>query len=148
MYSKGSYVLHTLRYFLGDETFRKVLRRWAYPKPEMEMIKDGGQCRFATTDDFLKIAEEVSGKKLDWFWEVYFRQASLPILYSEIKDGINYLNWETENDIPFSIPVELKIGDSIFKVEMIDGKGSIEIPNGIEPVIDPSKWITMDEVKM
>jgi aminopeptidase N len=125
-----------------------VLRRWAYPKPEMEMIKDGGQCRFATTDDFLKIAEEVSGKKLDWFWEVYFRQASLPILYSEIKDGINYLNWETENDIPFSIPVELKIGDSIFKVEMIDGKGSIEIPNGIEPVIDPSKWITMDEVKM
>ena len=147
MYSKGSYVLHTLRYYLGDEIFRKVLRRWAYPRPEMEKIKDGGQCRFATTDDLLKIAEEVSGKKLDWFWEVYFRQASLPILNSEIKDGINYLNWETENDIPFSIPVEIKIGNIISKVEMTDGKGSIDIPDGVEPVVDPHKWITMDEVK-
>jgi aminopeptidase N len=147
MYSKGSSVLHTLRYYLGDETFRKVLRRWSYPKPEMEKIKDGGQCRFATTDDFLKIAEEVSGKKLDWFWEVYFRQAYLPILNSEIKDGINYLNWETENNIPFSIPVEIKIGNIIYKVEMLDGKGSIDVPSGVEPVIDPDKWLTMAEVE-
>ncbi len=147
MYSKGSYVLHTLRYYLGDETFRKVLRRWAYPKIEMEKIKDGGQCRFATTDDFLQIAEEVSGKKLDWFWEVYFRHASLPILNSKIKDGVYYLNWETENHIPFSLPVEIKIGNIISKVEMIDGKGSINVPHGVEPVIDPRKWITMDEVK-
>jgi len=147
MYSKGSYVLHTLRYYLGDDIFHKVLRRWAYPKPEMEKLKDGGQCRFATTDDLLQIAEKISGKKLDWFWEVYFRQASLPILNSEIKDGTIYLNWKIENDILFSIPVEIKFGNIISKVEMIDGKGHIEVPHDVEPVIDPDNWITMDRMK-
>jgi aminopeptidase N len=147
MYSKGSYVLHTLRYYLGDEIFRKVLRRWAYPYPKMEEIKKGEQCRFATTDEFLQIAEEVSGRELDWFWEVYFRQASLPVLNAEIKDGILYLNWKIENDIPFSIPVEVKLGDEIIKVEMKESAGAIKIPQSVEPVIDPDKWITMGDTK-
>jgi aminopeptidase N len=146
MYSKGSYVLHTLRYYLGDEIFRKVLRRWAYPEPEMEKIKDGGQCRFATTDEFLKIAEAASGKILGWFWESYFRQASLPALDAEINDNILYLSWKIENDIPFSIPVEVRIGEDIVQVEMITGTGSVHIPEGAEPVIDPNNWITMEEV--
>ena len=113
----------------------------------MEEIKDGTQCRFTTTDEFLKIAEEVYGKKLDWFWEVYFRQASLPVLNQEIKDDMLYLDWQTENDIPFNIPVEINVGDKITKVEMMDGKGSIKIPKGTEPVIDPNGWITMGDTK-
>lgn len=150
MYSKGAYVLHTLRYYLGDETFRMVLRRWAYPDPdpEMEEVTDGSQCRFATTDEFLQIAEQVSGKKLDWFWEVYFRQASLPVLKAEIKNSTLFLEWQIENDIDFPMPVEVQIGDQIIKVEMLDGKGSTIIPEGVEPVIDPDKWITMGDVEI
>jgi aminopeptidase N len=144
MYSKGGSVLHTLRYFLGKETFLKVLRRWSYPDPEMEKIKDGGQCRFVTTDEFLNIAEDVSGKKLDWFWEVYFRQASLPKLNAIIKDNVLNLEWQTENNIPFSVPVEVKIGGETGNVEMNEGKGFIQIPKGVEPEIDPDKWLTMD----
>lgn len=143
MYSKGSYVLHTLRYYLGDEVFRKVLRRWAYPDPEVEKIKDGRQCRFATTDEFLEIAEKVSDRELDWFWEVYFRQASLPVLKTKIENDFLYLEWEIENDLPFSVPVEVRLGNEIVKVEMREGAGSVKIPEGVEPVIDPEKWITM-----
>jgi aminopeptidase N len=148
MYSKGSYILHTLRYYLSDDVFRKVLRRWAYPEPELENITDGDQCRFATTDEFLEIAETVSGRELDWFWEVYFRQASLPILNAEIEDDVLYLEWEIENDLPFSVPVEVKLSDEIVKVEMREGAGSIKIPEGFEPVIDPDKWITMADVEI
>ena len=146
MYAKGASVLHTLRYYLGKETFLKIIRRWVYPEPEMEKIKTGTQCRFATTDDFLQIAEEVSGKKLDWYWEVYFRQASLPILNAELIEGILYLQWITENNIPFYLPVEVKLDENIVTVSMYEGKGELNIPNGIEPIIDPDKWITMDEV--
>jgi len=146
MYSKGSYVLHTLRYYLGDEVFRKVLRRWAYPNPKMEEAKDGSQCRFATTDEFLEIAEDVSGKKLDWFWEVYFRQAKLPGLRVVTINGVLYLKWEIENNINFPLPVEIKVGDEIIKVEMIDGKGSANIPDVGETVVDPNKWITMEVI--
>jgi aminopeptidase N len=144
MYAKGASALHTLRYYVGKETFLKIIRRWAYPDPEMEMIKTGAQCRFATTEEFLQIAEKVSGKKLDWYWEVYFRQASLPILNAELKEGTLYLEWVTENNIPF--PVEVKLDDKIITVSMKDGKGELNIPDGIEPIIDPDKWITMDEV--
>ncbi|MBK9096644.1 MAG: M1 family metallopeptidase [bacterium] len=148
MYSKGSYVLHTLRYYVGDETFKKILRRWAYPNPKMEEIKNGAQCRFATTDDFLEIAEKVSGRELDWFWEVYFRQASLPVLKTKIDNGFLYLEWKIENDLPFSVPVEVQLGDEIVKVEMREGAGSVKIPDGVEPVIDPVKWITMSDVEI
>jgi len=148
MYSKGSYVLHTLRYYLGDEVFRMVLRRWAYPSPKMEEIKDGRQCRFATTDEFLEIAEKVSGRELEWFWEVYFRQASLPVLKAKIENGFLYLEWKIENDLPFSVPVEVKLADEIIKVELREGAGSIKIPDGVEPVIDPDKWITMADVEI
>ena len=147
MYSKGAYVLHTLRYYLGDEVFRKVLRHWAYPDPEMEKVTDGRQCRFATTDEFLEIAEKVSGRELDWFWEVYFRQASLPVLKTKIKNGFLYLEWKVETDLPFSVPVEVQLGDEIVKVEMREGAGSVKIPDGVEPVIDPDKWITMSDVE-
>ncbi len=39
----------------------------------------------------------------------------------------------------------MKLGDKIVKVEMREGAGSIKIPEGVEPVIDPNKWITMSE---
>jgi aminopeptidase N len=114
----------------------------------MEEIKDGRQCRFTTTDEFLEIAEKVSGRELDWFWEVYFRQASLPVLKTEIKNEVLYLEWKIENNLPFSVPVEVKLGDEIVKVEMRDGAGSIKIPDGVEPVIDPDKWITTSDVEI
>jgi len=148
MYSKGMYVLHTLRYYLGDDVFRLVLRRWAYPDPEMEKVTDGSQCRFATTDEFLEIAEDVSGKKLDWFWEVYFRQASLPVLKAEIKNNSLFLEWQIENNIDFPLPVGVRVGDEIIKVEMTGGKGSVKISDGVELVIDPNKWITMADVEI
>jgi aminopeptidase N len=148
MYSKGAYVLHTLRYYVGDETFKMILRHWAYPNPEMEKLTDGSQCRFATTDEFLEIAENVSGRELDWFWEVYFRQASLPVLKAEIKNNTLYLEWKIENDLPFSVPVEVRLGDEIVKVEMREGAGSVRISEGAEPEIDPNNWITMGDVEI
>ena len=36
IYTKGSWICHSLRYLLGDETFFRVVRRWAYPDPELE----------------------------------------------------------------------------------------------------------------
>lgn len=147
MYSKGSYVLHTLRYYLGDDAFKKVLRSWVYPIPEIEKVKDGSQCRFVTTDEFLEIAEKVSGRELDWFWEVYFRQASLPVLTTKIENGFLYLEWKIENDLPFRVPVEVKFGDEIIKVEMSEGAGFVKILGDVEPTIDPDKWITMRDVE-
>jgi aminopeptidase N len=150
IYVKGSWTLHTLRYYLGKGTLFEILRKWCYPKKELENISDGTQCRFSDTDEFLKIAEEISGKKLDWFWEVYLRQASLPTLIAkqDTSNSTLSLKWEIENNIQFEMPVELKIDEKIIKIEMKNGEAVVKLPQNIIPVIDPNKWILMNPVKI
>ena len=126
IYGKGALILNTLRFYLGDEAFFKTLRRTTYPTPEMEKITNGKQFHFETTDDFMRTAEKESGKDLKWFFEVYLRQPQLPklvVIESVTKGGSNEfralnLRWETPNNLPFPMPIEVKIGDEIKRVEM------------------------------
>jgi len=134
-------ILNTLRFYLGDEAFFKSLRRMAYPTPEMEKITNGKQTRLVTTDEFLTIAQQQSGKKLDWFFELYLRQPALPKLVSEAKGNQLTLRWETPNNLPFPMPVEVKIGGEIKRVEMINGKSTVQLPQDVRYEIDPNGWI-------
>jgi len=147
IYYKGAWVVHTLRYLIGDETFFKVLRRWAYSDSTKELVTNGEQCRLATTDEFLKIAENISGKELSWFWEIYLRRGPLPKLKYEITNDKLSLNWEVQENLPFILPVEVKLGEDIIKVAMPNGRGEVSIPSGITPVIDPDSWILMEKVE-
>lgn len=145
IYYKGAWILHTLRNYLGDEIFFKIFRRWAYPNEEKEKIKTGKQCRNATTDEFLEIAEKISGKNLNWFWEVYFRHASLPKLHFNKKMNEYTFWWETENNIEFYLPVEIKVDDKIEKIDISNGK--TKIVSDKEIIIDPNEKILMDIIK-
>ena len=146
IYNKGKWVLYTLRHLIGDDAFFTSLRRMAYPTPELEQITDGSQCRFATTDDFLEIAEKASGMDLDWFFEVYLRQPDLPKLIMDRTDESLTLRWETPNNLPFPMPVDVQVGREILRVEA--GNEPVTIPvtemTG-EPVIDPINWILREE---
>ncbi|MCX7874552.1 MAG: M1 family metallopeptidase [Melioribacteraceae bacterium] len=146
IYYKGAWILHTLRNYLGDEIFFEIFRRWAYPTEELEKIKTGAQCRNSSTDEFLEIAEKIYGKKLDWFWEVYFRQASLPKLHYKKQNDEFYFWWETEKEINFSLPIEVMINNNIIKLEMRNGKSSIKSKEE-NIIIDPEEKILMEIVK-
>ena len=58
VYAGGAVLMHELRQLLGDETFFRLLQRWAV------------RYRYstATTEDFIALAEEVSGEELDDFF--------------------------------------------------------------------------------
>ncbi|MCX6174997.1 MAG: M1 family metallopeptidase [Ignavibacteriales bacterium] len=141
IYYKGGWIVHTLRYYLGDEMFFKVLRRWAYPTEEMEKIKDGRQCRITTTDELMEMAEKISGKKLDWFFEVYLRHAPLPILNVKSTNNKVELSWETENNLPFPMPVDVSIAGKIVRMEMKNGISVIDLPQGSDFTVDPMDWV-------
>lgn len=141
IYGKGALVLNTLRGFIGDGAFFRALRKMAYPNPKTEKVSDGKQVRFATTDDFLAIAEKESGKKLDWFFEVYMRQPALPKLVAQKTGNMLNLQWEVPNNLPFPLPVEVKVGNELKTVEMKGGKGSLAIENNQDYVIDPNGWL-------
>lgn len=147
IYYKGAWILHTLRYYLGDETFFEIFRRWAYPTEAMEKIKTGAQCRNSTTDEFLQMAEKISGKKLDWFWEVYMRQASLPKLHYKKEQNKIVLWWETENNISFPLPVEVKIAGEVKSLDMIGGKGELALTQDEEFTIDANERLLMELIK-
>ena len=144
IYGKGAVVLHTLRYLIGDDAFFRSLRRMAYPTPAMEKLTDGRQTRLVDTDDFLKIAEKESGMDLDWFFEVYLRQPKLPRLVAVSTEtrGMKgmLLSWETPDNVPFPMPVDVVIDGKRQRVEMKGGKGTVAF-TGEQPVIDPDGWV-------
>jgi aminopeptidase N len=150
IYGKGALVLHTLRYLVGDKAFFNALHHMAYPTKEMETYTDGRQERLVDTDDFLRIAEQDSGMKLDWFFELYLRQPKLPILNTSKvatvnratgeESGILMLGWETPNNMPFPMPIDVEINGKTQRVEMKDGKGSVNY-SGTPPVVDPKGWV-------
>jgi len=140
IYGKGAVVLNTLRYLIGDKAFFKALHRMAYPTKAMEKLTDGRQTRLVNTDDFLTIAEQESGMKLDWFFEMYMRQPKLPKLISEVSGGTLDLHWETPNNMPFPMPIDVVIDGKTKRIEMKDGKGSVEF-TGTEPIVDPDGWV-------
>lgn len=145
IYNKGAWILHSLRYLIGDRAFFTALRRMAYPEPWMEKLRDGRQCRFVTTDDFRRIAEEASGRKLDWFFEVYLRQPKLPRLVSETRDGQLVLRWEVPEGLPFPMPVEVELGSKTARIEMPNNTATIPLQAGQTPVLDGNKRILMAE---
>ena len=149
IYGKGALILNTLRFYIGDEAFFKTLRRTTYPTDALEKVTNGEQFHFETTDDFMRTAERESGKDLKWFFEVYLRQPQLPKLIvqdlnrdSGVSQFTNLkLQWETPNNLPFPMPVEVKVGDEIKRVEIKDGKGILQIPAAAKYEIDPHGWV-------
>ncbi|MEO5858256.1 MAG: M1 family metallopeptidase [Pyrinomonadaceae bacterium] len=135
IYGKGAVVLHTLRYLIGDDAFFRSLRRMAYPRKEMESYTDGRQQRLTDTDEFLKIAEEESKMKLDWFFEMYLRQPKLPKLITETVGNTVHLRWETPNNMPFPMPIDVVVDGKSQRVELKNGRGSVTSANA---VVDPN----------
>ncbi len=143
IYFKGAWILHTLRHYLGDKTFFDLYRKIAYPDSVMETLTDGKQCRYATTDDILRLAEQHTGLTLDWFFAVYLRQAKVPELQYSKVDTMLTLQWVTPNNVPFSLPVDVQIGADTLRVNMTNGIGHITIPAGASYKIDPDAWVLM-----
>jgi aminopeptidase N len=143
VYMKGSWICHSLRWLVGDEVFFKILRRWAYPDPALEATRDGSACRFASTDELLAIAEKIADMELDWFFELYLRQPTLPELLVSITGRKCTLRWKTPGDLPFPMPVEVLVGEELRRVEMKDGKAVLTLPRGVQLEVDPHARILM-----
>jgi aminopeptidase N len=145
IYNKGAWALHTLRYLIGDEAFFTALRRMAYPEPALERATDGRQVRFATTNDFQRIAEAASGMELGWFFETYLRQPALPRLAVEPAQDGWMLRWENPAGQPFPMPVEVEIDGERRRIAMTNGQARLTAAGSAQPVIDPSGWILRAE---
>jgi aminopeptidase N len=70
VYQRGGLALHALRRTVGDDAFFEILQRWTAEN-------DGAN---ATTDDFIALAEDVSGEDLGPFFEDWLEGEGVPEL--------------------------------------------------------------------
>ncbi|MEO5829052.1 MAG: M1 family metallopeptidase [Rhodanobacter sp.] len=143
IYNKGALILHTLRELIGDKDFFDSTRRLVYgrldPKP------GNFKPRYASTNDYIAIVDQVTGRKLDWFFDVYLRDAALPRLEQQRDGDTLKLHWVTEHGKPFPMPIEVQMGDSVHSLAMTDGSGQLQVPAGSLLIIDPrSKVLRAD----
>lgn len=67
-YRKGGWVLHMLRHVIGDPAFFGTLAAY----------RDAYAYGAATTEDFIAVAEQVSGRDLDWFFNPWIYEVGAP----------------------------------------------------------------------
>jgi aminopeptidase N len=142
IYYKGSLMLHSLRQLIGDDAFFESIRRLVYGRPDP---KPGNFTpHYATTRDYIDIVNQVTGRDLNWFFDVYLREASLPKLETRQEGKTLTLHWQVPHDKPFPMPVEVQVGDKLLTVPMIGGNASVPAPAGTLVIIDPRSKLLRD----
>ncbi|WP_263808087.1 MULTISPECIES: M1 family metallopeptidase [Salinibacter] len=139
VYNRGALALHTLRHVVGEEALRTILRRFAYPDGP---VRDGGTpFRNVTTAEFIRLAESVSGRSLDAFFEVYLYRDTLPVLETSRADGRLQLRWTHTGEATFEVPVPVRVADSTRRVSMTGGEGRLSVPADAGVAVDPAGWV-------
>jgi aminopeptidase N len=139
IYPKGSWVAHTLRQLIGDEAFFTSLRILVYGRPDPAPGNFTPQ--FGTTQGFLEIVNRVTGRDYTWFFDVYLYQAALPRVVTTRELGILRVRWEVPGDLPFPMPLDLRVDGAVVTLPMTDGTGEIAADAQAGVTIDPSSKI-------
>lgn len=141
IYAKGAWLLQSLRYVMGEEKFWRSLRVLIYDTAEPAKLKPPIQARLRSTDDYLRIASEVYGQDLDWFFEVYARRGPLPVLNSsDSADGV-LLEWQNIDDLDFPMPAPVMIDGALQRIEFVDNRAVLEGSSVDDIQLDPFRNI-------
>ncbi|MCB2067855.1 MAG: M1 family metallopeptidase [Erythrobacter sp.] len=140
IYFKGAWIMHSLRWLVGDDVLFPAVTRLTYgtDDPQPGAIRPVNR----TTEDFRAILEQMSGQDLQWFFDAYFYQAPLPRL-EEHRDGRWLdLRWVTPSAEPFAMPVELRVGDELRRVDMPGGHARVDLGSAdVHYLADPNNRV-------
>lgn len=143
IYQKGAWALHMLRGQIGDERF------WAGIREYYRRYRDGN----ASTADFRKVMEEISGSALGRFFDQWLYRAGSPVVegawaYNSGSGKIEIELSQTQPGDAWRLPIEVAIAPGgIERIEMTAKHQRFEIPWAGEPAsvtLDPNTWVLMD----
>jgi len=126
IYTKGAWVLHSLRYLMGDEPFWRSVRTLIYDTPEPLKLTPPYKPIYRTSDDFLRIASAEAGRDLTWFFDVYVRQPVAPELIRETDGADVVLRWKTPEGLAFPMPIPVRIDGQMRRIEAPGGVARIK----------------------
>ena len=137
IYTKGAWLLHSLRYLIGEDAFWRATRRLVYDTVDPDELKPPIQARLRSTDDFMQIASEEAGRDLAWFFEVYARRGPLPVLEATDTDEGVLLQWTNIDDLDFPMPVPVRIDGEMLRVEFEGNTATLPGVRARDVQIDP-----------
>ena len=152
-YAKGAVVLHMLRGIVGDSTFYDILR--AYTKDPTLAYN------VATTEDFQRVAQDVSGLNLNYFFQEWIYGENYPkysVIWSKNQIGGGLWNLSLSinqqvntNPVFFTMPIQIKAqfanGDTLLTVFNNAQNQQIGYSLSSKPLsitFDPGNWILKD----
>ena len=141
IYGKGGWVLHTLRWLIGDDAFWAATRELVYGTVDTQALQYPIEPRYRTTQDFIDIINRVSGRDFKWLFDVYLKQAGLPELVQQRSEDKLVLAWQTPENLPFPMPVPVLLDGQMVLVEMTDGSGEIALEKDSLFIVDPEMKI-------
>jgi aminopeptidase N len=149
VYSKGAYVLHMLRYVVGDETFFEIMNTY------QERYKE----KSATVSDFQRVSEEVYGMDLDWFFDEWIYEVSLPdfsikdVEVSDTPDGYSVdVTIHQEGDMvtmPVEVTLHTRSGEVTKRVWVMGETKTVNFLTASKPQyvgLDENGWLLESKV--
>lgn len=143
IYYKGAYIIHTLRYLTDKETLLKILNESLYhPKTR--------KYNHITTEEWISIAEEISGKDLTWFFDAYLYHKELPVLeidkVKSSKNTVYSISWDQKG---FKMPLEVSWIDGKTEIkrerlELSDSPLRFSVSNDQKLIYDPDNWVLFE----
>jgi aminopeptidase N len=142
-YEKAAWVLHMLRFVVGDDNFWKILKEYA----QLYAFSN------ASTEDFRAVCEQIFGADLAWFFDQWIYEAGYPTYqfgwgYSS-PNRVRVVINQIHEDFPFfSMPVELAFvlpSGTVKKVIWVEEEQNFfqfDFPEKpLQVLFDPDSWI-------
>jgi aminopeptidase N len=146
VYQKGGWVLHMLRGQIGTDRF------WAGIREYYRRFRDAN----ASTADFERVMEEVSGSDLRWFFQQWLYRAGSPAIetvwrYDAPTRKVELDASQTQPGEPYRLPIEVSLTTgsappTIARIEMTARRQHFELDAPAEPSsveLDPNTWVLM-----
>jgi hypothetical protein len=147
VHGKYPWLMHVMRYMIGDEPFRKAMR----------LVFERYRFRTFSMDEFIAAVEEASGKSLRQWREQWLERKGVPAvaLRYQVEAGEpNRIRGTLEQegelyDLPLELGIETKKGLQIEKIQLTERKQNFEIESAEKPLrvtLDPHGWLLMKKI--
>jgi aminopeptidase N len=146
VYHKAAWVLHMLRYLVGDSTFLAIFKEY----------RKRFEHKAATTEDFIKVVNDVSAQNLRWFFDQWIYRKGWPVYahnwFVESASGgykLTLTLQQQQSEAVFQTPVQVLARaaggfETRFVVNNTERTQAFQYDLSFHPdsiVIDPDAWI-------